>query len=81
MANSACPKCAKSSFEIKEATPAKSHYKIWFVQCSNCGTIVGTMPYFDAGLISKDNQEQIKIIQKQLDDIENLISKIIHPLQ
>ncbi len=47
MATSACPKCSSSSFEIKINEPRGSRFKIYFIQCTSCGTVVGTMDYYD----------------------------------
>lgn len=81
MAFSKCPKCDSSFFEVKEAEPNNSAYKLIFVQCSSCGSVVGTMPYFDAGVISKDNQEQITSIKQQLNSLEYTIAQIAQALQ
>jgi len=81
MANSTCPKCARSWFEVKEAEPTNSQYKIVFVQCSGCGTVVGTMPYYDAGVVSKQNQEEIAQIKEQLRKIRQSLSQIVDLLE
>ena len=46
MAISTCPKCDSHYFEMKEAEPNGSKYKIMFIQCSSCGAVVGTTDYF-----------------------------------
>lgn len=74
--SSTCPKCATSYFELKEAEPRNSEYKIIFVQCSSCGAVVGTMPYFDAGVISKDNQKQIKSLHDKIDNLEHIVRQM-----
>lgn len=45
MATSSCPKCTSKCFEIKEAEPQNSRYKVLFVQCSSCGAVVGVLDY------------------------------------
>jgi hypothetical protein len=46
MAISSCPKCGNHYFEVKENTPQKSNFKMQFIQCASCGTVVGTMDYW-----------------------------------
>jgi len=37
-----------------ENSPSKSNYKVMFIQCSKCGSVVGVMDYYNIGtLISK----------------------------
>ncbi|MEW6183817.1 MAG: hypothetical protein AB1500_11720 [Bacillota bacterium] len=50
MALSACPNCHKIEFEIAESdTLSGGGYstKVWFVQCSACGTVLGVIDYFN----------------------------------
>lgn len=54
MAISKCPKCDNYQFEMVENTPKKSNFKIMLIQCSSCGCVVGTAPYYNtANLIHK----------------------------
>ncbi len=41
--SSTCPKCDHTGFEVKEHRPPGTDYRLTFVQCSACGTVVGTM--------------------------------------
>ena len=45
MAASTCSKCGNHSFEIVQNVPVGSSFKLWFVQCANCGCVVGTHEY------------------------------------
>jgi uncharacterized Zn finger protein len=48
MATSSCPKCSGSSFEMKEnGNVRNASFKIMFIQCSSCGTVVGTTDYYN----------------------------------
>lgn len=47
MAVSTCPKCSKSSFELKEHAPSGTKYKFSFIQCSSCGAVVGVTEYMN----------------------------------
>ncbi len=48
MATSSCPKCSSTSFEMKEAPRvASSAYRLMFVQCTSCGSVVGVSDYYN----------------------------------
>jgi hypothetical protein len=50
MAMSTCVKCGGSFFELAEAEPHGSEIKVYFVQCSSCGGVVGIMDYYNTAL-------------------------------
>jgi len=45
MATSRCPKCGYTQFELKEANIRGSVYRMYFVQCTLCGAVVGLAPF------------------------------------
>jgi uncharacterized Zn finger protein len=45
MATSRCPKCEGSSFEMVEKQVRNARFRQMFIQCSSCGTVVGTTDY------------------------------------
>lgn len=49
MAMPTCVKCGKTSFELREATPSNSDYRVNFVQCSNCGGVIGVLDFYNIG--------------------------------
>ena len=49
MAQSSCPKCDNHSFELVEAIPINSNYKLMYIQCTSCGAVVGVMDYYNIG--------------------------------
>ncbi len=49
MATSKCPQCSSTSFEAVEHTPKNSNFKLQFIQCSSCGSVVGVMDYWNIG--------------------------------
>ena len=49
MALSTCPKCDNHIFELVENSPINSSFKLNFVQCAKCGTVVGVMEYYNIG--------------------------------
>lgn len=56
MARSTCPnpQCKGHNFELALNEPAKSAFKLQFVQCSSCGTVVGVLEYHNtAALLQK----------------------------
>ena len=69
MATSKCPKCDNTHFEMKENTPKDSNYRLLFVQCSSCGTVVGVMDYYNIGA-------KIREIEEELNNIKNLIYRL-----
>jgi uncharacterized Zn finger protein len=48
MAKSICPKCAHDQFELVESDSVKdSKFKIMFIQCQQCGTVVGNTDFYN----------------------------------
>lgn len=45
MARSSCPKCGGHRFEMSEFEPEHSRFKIMFIQCASCGTVVGVTDF------------------------------------
>lgn len=55
MASSKCPKCDGSIFELALKDNIKgANFKMYFVQCASCGTVIGVADYLDtASLLDK----------------------------
>lgn len=64
MAISKCPKCDSTFFELVEKVPSGSAFKLMFVQCSRCGSVVGTMDYWNIGT-------KIIELEKKVDSISH----------
>ena len=47
--SSKCPHCQKSGFEISEEEPKGSAFKIMFIRCQFCKTVVGTTEFYNVG--------------------------------
>lgn len=47
MAQSKCPKCENTVFEMRTMSPLGATFKVCFVQCSKCGTVVGVVDQND----------------------------------
>lgn len=48
---SKCPKCEWSSFETVVETPTNSNFKLQFIRCSSCKTVVSTKEYYNLGAL------------------------------
>ena len=46
---STCVKCGSHSFELVETEPFGSAIKLYFVQCSSCGGVVGVQEFNNIG--------------------------------
>ncbi|GAB3510622.1 hypothetical protein GCM10027341_49210 [Spirosoma knui] len=61
MPDSICPKCSTKRFEIVEKDDIKgSNFKLNFVQCANCGTVVGVTDFFNLG-------QMLRLVMDKLD--------------
>ena len=47
MARSSCPKCGGHRFKMSEFEPERSRFKIMFIQCVSCGTVVGVTDIYN----------------------------------
>jgi excinuclease UvrABC ATPase subunit len=61
MAYSNCVKCNNSSFEMVEASPSKSNFKLMFIQCARCGGVVGVVDYYNIGNLIYKLAKKLKI--------------------
>ncbi|MCK4644521.1 hypothetical protein KAU32_12920 [bacterium] len=66
MAISKCAKCGSTLFEVKDAAPQGSRFKISFVQCTSCGTVIGVLEYFNAPSILINQNRAIEKIANKL---------------
>jgi len=67
MAFSSCPKCGNTFFEVDIKEPSGSNFKLLFVQCSSCGSVVGTMDYYNIGA-------KINDVISKLDDLTTKVN-------
>ena len=84
MAYSKCPKCDNTFFELVENSPAKSNFKLMFVQCSKCGAVVGVMDYYNIGSVIKKVEEKIDRLERNSSNtssINNSLSTINHNIE
>ena len=65
MLDPTCVKCGSSTFEAREGTPAGTDRTLLYVQCSECGGVVGVLDATDIGeMISKQNTAFKQIAQQ-----------------
>ena len=66
MAFSKCMRCECATFEVVEAEPHDSNYKLLFVQCRRCGGVVGALDCMNIGAMLV---KQFEAIQKIADHL------------
>jgi hypothetical protein len=47
-------------FEVKQVEPRGSAFKLNFVQCTNCGGVVGVMEYHNIGALIEKMQSDLE---------------------
>jgi len=62
MAASACVKCGSTSFELKETVLVGSPWRLYFVQCSQCGGVVGVLDDQNIGGMLRQRNEALRQI-------------------
>jgi hypothetical protein len=70
MAISKCPKCESTIFEMIENTPHHSNYKLQFIQCSSCKTVIGVMDFYNIGY-------KLEQLEKQIEEMDNKINSLL----
>lgn len=86
MAFSKCAKCEHGYFEIKENVPSGSNYKLMFVQCSKCGSVVGVLDYYNIGNLVNElkkkvnNNHDLDSVNSNLGMINSNITKLFQKI-
>jgi hypothetical protein len=62
MAASTCVKCGSTSFDLKETVLRGSPWKFYFVQCSQCGGVVGVLDDQNIGRMLQHRDPALKEI-------------------
>jgi hypothetical protein len=73
MAQSRCPKCLKTEFELKESAPVGSRYKLWMVQCAACGAVVGTMEFVSVGSMVANLEKDVKRLSGEVNALASAV--------
>ena len=71
MAISKCAKCENTFFELKENAPTGAAFKVQFVQCSKCGTVVGVLEYHNTGAMVQNVERRLLGLEESLKKITN----------
>ena len=66
MAPLTCPKCENHKFEVNSKKLSNYPFKLLFVQCSNCGTVVGVKDEKNIGEMLQQQNDAIKKIAAAL---------------
>ena len=61
MAISTCTKCDNTRFEVKEVTPRNSNFKLNFVQCVDCGGVIGVIDFHNIGALIHQLAEELNV--------------------
>lgn len=63
MAIPTCIKCGNHFFEVREAGShvRENNFKIFFVQCTQCGGVVGVQEYYNIGQRITDLAKKLNI--------------------
>lgn len=61
MSSSKCPHCQNNSFELSTEAPYGSKYKLTFIRCKSCKTVVGVMDYYNIGTLIYKLAEKLRI--------------------
>jgi translation initiation factor 2 beta subunit (eIF-2beta)/eIF-5 len=59
MALSTCVKCGGQSFEVVEGNVVGANFRLWFIQCSRCGGVVGVQEYLNVSAMVGDVREKV----------------------
>lgn len=59
--SSNCPKCGYNSYEQATELPKNCNYKLSFIRCSSCGTVVGVTEYYNIGALLYKLAEKLRI--------------------
>jgi len=63
---STCAKCGSHLFEVVEQSPSNANYKLWFVQCSRCGSPISSKEYYNSSVQISELKEKINKIDNDL---------------
>lgn len=80
MTVSTCPRCERTSFEIKEVAPTGSSFKMNFVQCKSCGTPVGVVDFHNTYAIIQKQAARFSAIEEHLLEMEKTVKAIARRL-
>jgi len=75
MADSMCPSCKSKSFELKFLRPENYDVDICFIQCSECGKVIGIKEAIHVPAILRTHGELLNEIRRLLRELKDSIGK------
>lgn len=81
MAQTTCAKCGGHRFQLAEHTLINAAYKMNIAQCTSCGAPIGITPYYDPGIKAKNVEEKVDKLEREIDDIKNILYNIQNRLR
>jgi len=61
ISSSKCPKCDSSTFESVIETPKNSNFKLNFIRCASCKTVVGVLDFYNIGALIRSFANKLNI--------------------
>ena len=61
MLKSKCPRCEKTRFEVVLESPDNSNFKMQFIRCWSCKTVVGVLEYYNNGVLIQKLAKKLNI--------------------
>jgi len=61
MAQSKCPRCENTNFEMKYDSPLGATYQVSLVQCAQCGAVVGVTDRNDTAAVIDPISRKLEI--------------------
>ncbi|AQX86124.1 hypothetical protein ATB97_19325 [Elizabethkingia bruuniana] len=58
---SKCPKCENSRFEMVEDAPEGSNFKMMFIRCTSCKTVIGVGDYYNIGTLIHELARKLNV--------------------
>lgn len=59
--SSKCPCCSSTAFESVIETPKNSNFKLQFIRCSSCKTVVGVLDYYNIGAMLENLAKKLGV--------------------
>jgi hypothetical protein len=66
MPQSTCIKCGGHNFELRELKVAKAKFKLFAIQCSSCGGVIGMQEYMNTSALLLQQNKALRQIGAKL---------------
>lgn len=71
-----CPKCAGFLFSNQPGEASGYRFKLNFITCSSCSTVVGVMPHYDPGHYGFENEKKLIELAAKIQRLESLVASL-----